>query len=176
MEKIDKRPQHKHLPQGYGVRNYVPYQNLNTTQNTAQQTGGQTANTFTPGQTGTQGQLGGLWQSFLSGQIPSSFTNPAAATNAYQSNFQSQVAPQIASQYGAGSPQIASQNALGLSQLQGQLYNTGVGNFMSALGGGSNYALGMPTGSQTGQTGMQTSNQAQTSGINPLAYALMQLL
>lgn len=170
-----KRPlEHKHLAKGHGIRQYVPYQNLTTNQQTGQaQTGtSQQQNTFTPGQTGVQNNLGGLWQSFLQGNIPSSFTNPAAATNAYQSNFNTQVAPGLAAQYGAGSPVIGSQNALGLAQLQGNLYNTGVQNYAGALGGGTNYALGMPTGG-VGATAAQaagTMNQTQTSGINPLAF------
>lgn len=174
MERISKQQPNKHLPQGHGVRNYVPYQQLSTTSQAGQAQTGTSAqqNTFTPGQTGVQGQLGNLYSQFLQGNIPSSFTNPAAATNAYQSNFNTQVAPGLASQYGAGSPVIGSQNALGLAQLQGNLYNTGVQNYTNALTAGSNYGLGMPTGATGSTAGQaaQSSTQDQNSNINGLAF------
>lgn len=174
MEHQSKSRPVKHLDYGHGIKNYVPYQNLNTgtVNNQAQAGSQQQQNTFTPGQTGVQNNLGGLWQSFMQGNIPSSFTNPAAATNAYNTNFDTQVAPGLAAQYGAGSPVIGSQNALGLANLQGQLYNTGVGNFLGALGGGTNYALGMPTGASgsSNQQATQVGNQNQQGGINPLAF------
>jgi len=170
VEHQTKPRRQKHIPDSYGVKGYVPYQQQQYNQSGVQGASGTTANTFTPGQTGVQNNLGGLWSSFLQGNIPSSFTNPAAATNAYQSNFQTQVAPGLAAQYGAGSPVIGSQNALGLAQLQGNLYNTGVNNFLGALGGGSNYALGMPTGTGSTQAGLNQSQGTQTTGINPLAF------
>jgi hypothetical protein len=174
MEHIKKERRIKHLDYGHGLSRYVPY--LQTTQNqTGQQvnTGAQQQlNAYTPGQQGLQGNLGGLYQSLLSGNIPNSFTNPAAATNAYNTNFQTQVAPQMAAQFGAGSPAIASQQALGLAQLQGNLYNTGVQNYMGALGQGSNYALGMPIGGSGAQQaqGANSLQGTDTSNINPLAF------
>jgi hypothetical protein len=174
MQHIRKERPGKHQAQGHSVRNYtVPYMNQTYSGNTGQVQGGNTnaQQTYTPGQTDTQGQLGGLWQSFMQGNIPSSFTNPAAATNAYNTNFQTQVAPGLAAQYGAGSPVIGSQNALGLAQLQGNLYNTGVNNYQGALSGGSNYALGMPTGNvgSYGNQGVQQQSGQNQYGINPLA-------
>jgi hypothetical protein len=176
MEHRELRRRQKHIPDFHSVRNYVPYQNQQYNQTSGQAGTGSTSNVYTPGQQGLQGNLGNLWQSFLSGNIPGSFTNPQAATNAYQSNFQSQVAPGLAAQYGAGSPVIGSQNALGLAQLQGQLYNTGVNNFLGAMGGGTNYALGMPTGTTSGQVGANMTQGTQTTGINPWAYLLQDLL
>lgn len=169
--------QNKHLPQGYGVKNYVPYQQSTYNNQTAQQTAGnqgQTSqNVYSPGQTALQGNLSGLYQQLLSGQIPSSFTNPQPAIDAYKNNFNSQVAPGLAANYGAGSPAIASQQALGLSQLQGQLYNSGVQNYTNALGQGAQYALS-PTGAlnnQTSNTSSQQNSQGQqTVGANPLIF------
>lgn len=180
MQYEKKERRIKHLDYGAGLSMYVPYiqQSGTTAGQQANQGTSAQQNTFTPGQQQVQGDLGNLWQSFMQGNIPSSFTNPAAATNAYQSNFQSQVAPGLAAQYGAGSPVIGSQQALGLAQLQGNLYNTGVNNFLGAMGGGTNYALGMPTGGQgatTGQAAQQGQSQ-MTSGINPLAFALQALM
>jgi hypothetical protein len=179
MKHQKRAVEHKHLTKGYGVRNYVPY--LQTTQNqTAQQANtGTTAqnNTYGVGQTNLQGNLGSLYQSLLGGNIPSSFTNPAAATTAYNSNFQQQVAPGMAATLGAGSPAINSQNALGLAQLQGNLYNTGVQNYSNALGQATNYGLTPTggTGSTTGQ-GASASQGQSTSNINPLALLISSLL
>jgi len=132
---------------------------------------GQTTNQYNPAQQGLQGSLGGFYNQLLQGSIPSAFTNPAAATSAYNTNFQSAVAPGIAAQFGGGSNQMASQQALGLSNLQGQLYNTGVSNFLNALGGGSNYAFNptgaVNSGNTLGATNTQTTNQNQ---VNPLVF------
>lgn len=170
MEHSNKSRRVKHLPDSNGVRNYVPYQQQQFNQSGVQGQSGTQANTYTAGQTGVQGQLGPLWQSFLQGNIPSSFTNPAAATTAYNSNFNQNIAPGLASTYGAGSPQIASNNALGLAQLQGNLYNTGVSNYLSGMAGGSNYALGMPVGTSGTTAGLSQSQGTQQTGINPLAF------
>jgi hypothetical protein len=151
---------------------------MQTTQNqTGQQSSAgsqQQLNAYTPGQQGLQGNLGGLYQSLLGGNIPNSFTNPAAATNAYNTNFQTQVAPQMAAQYGAGSPAIASQQALGLAQMQGNLYNQGVQNYMGALGQGANYAQQMPVGGSGAQQaqGAQTSSGQSTSLMGLLSMLL----
>lgn len=177
MEHQKRHVEHKHLAKGHGVCGYVPYQQSQYSSTTAQQdTGNQTQqnqNTYTPGQLGVQGNLGNLYQQLLSGNIPSSFTNPTAATQAYQNNFNSQVAPGIAAQNGAGSPAIASQQALGLSQLQGQLYNSGVQNYLGALGQGTQYALS-PTGisgnAQSNTTSQQATQGNQTVGTNPLVF------
>jgi len=175
MEKIErKRPKHRLLESFEKGQNYVPYMSGTYSGTTGQTTGGNTGTyqQYTPGQQALQGNLGSLYQNILAGQIPSSFTNPQAAINAYNTNFQQSVAPQLAAQYGAGSPQIGSQNALGLAQLQGNLYNTGVQNYLGALGQGTNYALGMPVG-QTGSYGQQAlgSQQGQyQSNITPLAF------
>ena len=136
--------------------------------------GGQTGTNMTaynPAQQGLQSDLGGMYNQLLQGNIPQSFTNPAAATSAYQNNFNQQVAPGIAAQYGGGSNQMASQQALGLSNLQGQLYNTGVSNFMNALGGGSNYAF-QGQGNTTGQSNISATDTSTTNSnqINPLVF------
>lgn len=180
MEHIKRERIGKHQANGHGVCRYVPYiQQSGTSAGTQANTGtSANQNTFTPGQTGVQGQLGDLWSSFMQGNIPSSFTTPQAPMNAYTSNFNQNVAPQIASQYGAGSPQIASQEALGMQQLQGNLYNTGVNNYANALTGGTNYGLGMPTGGAGATTGtaVNAGQTQSTSGINPLAFALQALM
>jgi hypothetical protein len=171
MEHFKKeRPKHRLLESFDKGCQYVPYQQQQYNQSSVQGASGTTNNAYTAGQTGLQNNLGSMWQSLLSGNIPSSFTNPAAATNAYQSNFQTQVAPGLAAQYGAGSPVIGSQNALGLAQLQGNLYNSGVNNFLGAMGSGTNYALGMPTGTGSTQAQSGQSSGSQTTGINPLAF------
>ena len=180
MEHVKReRPKHRLLESFDKGQQYVPYiqQSGSTTGNQANAGSSATANTYGAGQTALQNQLGGLYSSYLNGQIPSSFTNPQPAINAYNTNFQTSVAPGLAAQYGAGSPVIGSQNALGLAQLQGNLYNTGVQNYTNALTAGSNYGL-TPIGN-TGATAGQsaTADQYQmTSGINPLAFALQALM
>ena len=179
MEHQSRPRRQKHIPDSYGIKNYVPYLQTQQAQagTQANQSTSTQQNTFTPGQQQVQGNLGNLWQSFLQGNIPSSFTNPAAATNAYNSNFNQNIAPGLASTYGAGSPQIASNNALGLAQLQGNLYNTGVNNFMSALTSGSNYGL-TPTGATGSNAGFgaNTMQGTSTTNMNPLGFLLANIL
>jgi hypothetical protein len=175
MEISKQRPKHRLLESFDKGSHYIPYQYTTQSQTGQQANQGtsQQQNTFTPGQTALQGQLGGLYSALLGGNIPSSFTNPAAATTAYNSNFNTQVAPGLASQYGAGSPVIGSQNALGLAQLQGNLYNTGVQNYTNALTAGSNYGLGMPTGAQGATTGNAQSASQGTSNTDINSLALL---
>ena len=134
----------------------------------------QQANVYNPQQQALQGGLGGFYNQLLQGNIPSQFTNPQAPMQAYTANFQNTLMPQYAAQYGAGSPAGLSAEAQGMQQLQGQLYNTGVGNFMTALGGAGNYAFnpigGTGTQANTAQTGLAGTN---TTGINPLVLALL---
>src|ERR1700677_4394170 len=54
-------------------------QNLTNDQTGGNQTAGTAANTYGAGQTGLQGQLGGLFGSYLNGNVPTSFTEPQAA-------------------------------------------------------------------------------------------------
>lgn len=176
MEHFKRERIGKHQANGHGVCRYVPYQQQQFNQSGVQGQSGTQANTYTPGQQGVQGQLGPLWQSFLQGNIPSSFTTPQAPMNAFVSNYNQNVAPGIAAQYGAGSPVNASNEALQMQQMQGNLYNTGVSNYLSGMAGGSNYALGMPTGTSGTQAGLTQSQGTQTTGINPLALALQSLL
>lgn len=176
MESTKRLPQNKHLPQGLGVKNYVPY--MQTTQSqtgsTANTGAQQNLNTFTPGQTQTQGNLGNLWQSFMQGNIPSSFTTPQAPMNAFTSNYNQNIAPQVASTYGAGSPVNASNEALQMQQMQGNLYNTGVQNYSNAMTGGTNYALGMPIGANSATQGQgATASNGQSTSMMGLLAALL---
>jgi len=132
-----------------------------------QQTGSQQQqNMYNPTQQGLQSGLGMLYNQLLQGNIPSSFTNPAAPMAAYNANFTNTLMPQYAAQYGAGSPVGLSQQALGMQQLQGSLYNTGVNNFLNALGGGNNYAFNSigQSGTQAGNT--STTNQGSQTGTS----------
>lgn len=135
------------------------------------------ANLYNPQQQGLQGNLGGFYNQLLQGNIPQQFTNPQPAIDAFSANFDNTVAPGIASQFGAGSNVIGSQKALGLQQLQGQLYNTGVGNFMNALGGAGNYAFNPIGGIGTGTTQAAQDQSGQNANqINPVMYALLQMI
>lgn len=140
----------------------------------AGQNAGQQMNMYNPAQQGLQGSLGGFYNQLLQGNIPQQFTNPQAPLQAFSANFDNQVMPGLAAQYGPGSSFANSAKAQGLQQLQGQLYNTGVGNFMNALGGAGNYAFnpigGTTSGTQAGQNAMagQTVNT-----INPLLIMLL---
>lgn len=134
-------------------------------------------NTYTPGQQGLQDNLGGFYNQLLQGNIPQSYTAPQPLVNAFNSDFDQNVAPGIASQFGPGSNQIGSQHALALQQMLGNQYNLGVGNYMNALGGATNYAQN-PTGSASTGTNAGTQAQSGTNDttINPLFYMLMQSL
>lgn len=139
----------------------------------------QQQNQFNPGQQGLQGSLGGMYQNFLSGQVPQSFTAPPQVLDAYKQYFQNQVAPGIAAQYGAGSPQMGAQQTNGLTQLLANLYQQGMSNYGNVLGGASSYALN-PTGyNQSQNQGTQYQNQS-AENYNQTTYSplsiLMQLL
>ena len=132
----------------------------NYTQQAATGTTGQqaTANVYNPQSAALQTSLPQQLQAFLqTGNLPGNFAAPSQVTQAYNTNFQSQIAPQLAAQYGAGSPQIAGQQALGLQQLLSNLYQTQSNNLNNVLGTGTNLAY-----STTGQLANQLSNQLNT--------------
>ena len=155
---------------------FIDYMNQSTNSQ-QQQTGQQAqtqANTYNPAQQGLQSNLGGFYNTLLQGNIPSSFTNPAAPMQAYSANFDNMIMPGYAANFGPGSSAGNSAKALGMEQLQGQLYNTGVGNFMNALSGATNYSFNPIGGTGSGTTSGTAAGQgSNTTGINPLLMLLM---
>lgn len=139
-------------------------------QQTAQNTNTSQATSYSPAQQGMQGSLGSMLQQFLSGQVPSSFTDPTALMNQYNQQFNNSLAPQLAAQYGAGSPQIGSQYNQGLVNLLGNQYNQGFSNYSNALGQGLQYAF-QPIGS-TGNQNTQMQGQGTVSGNSFQTYPL----
>lgn len=135
-----------------------------TSSNTNQQGTGnqaqQQANVYNPWQQQEQQQAGQAASAFLqTGNLPGTLGAPPAETQAYINNFNQNVAPQLAAQYGAGSPAIASQEALGLSQLAGSEYSQGI----SALSGAINQEAGIGFNSIGSN---QAGNQAQQQTTN----------
>lgn len=149
-------------------------------QQSGQQAGQQSQqqqNVYNPQQQGIQGDLGGFYNQMLQGNIPQSFTNPSAPMQAFSANFDNNVAPGLAATYGAGSSAANSQKALAMQQLQGSLYNTGVGNYMNALGGAQNYAFNPIGGTSQGANQGQQLGASQTMNtINPIMMLLQSLL
>ena len=148
--------------------------NLSQNQN---QTGAQNQfSQFTPQQLALQQQVSGGMGNFLQGNIPTNFTAPQSVLTAYQQQFQNQVAPGLAAQYGAGSPQIASQQNQGLTSLLGNLYQTGTSNYGNALNSAGSYAMN-PIGQAQQTTGTQQANQnganlgVQGQGLDPVTLA-----
>jgi hypothetical protein len=121
------------------------------------------AGQYNPAQTALQGQLPSLYQSVLAGNIPQTFTAPQAAIDAYQQQFDAWKAPQLAASGGAGSPMMAANQAMGLSNLMGNLYQSGVGNYNNTLGQAGNLAF-QQTG--TNQTTAGTQNNAMNNQMN----------
>jgi hypothetical protein len=149
-------------------------QNSNLTTSGTQATTGSTAgttaqqqaqqNTYTAGQQALQGTATGAAGQFLTTGIAPGLQQEIAAENAaYQQNFNTDVAPQLAAQYGAGSPVIAGQEEMGLVNLIGNAYQNQAAQFNSALGTAGSLAFN-PTGS-TGQatTSSQATNNQTTS-------------
>ena len=136
-----------------------------STANTASQSQGtgQTnqANTYLPWQQQLQGQVGQAEGNLLSGNVPTSFTNPQAATSQYMNNFNQYVAPELAAQYGAGSPAIGASLSSGLTNLASQTYEQGISNYGNAVSAAATPAL-----TPTGQTGAQAQQQSGTSNTN----------
>ena len=157
------------------------YFNTNTSQsgNQNQNTAQQQANTYTPGQQSLQNSLPGSFATALGGTVPTTFTAPQAAFDAYNTNFRNYVEPGIAAQYGAGSPQIGQQQMLGNMDLAAQLYQTGQSNYLNYLNSASQYAF-TPTGQNLnnvqGQDWQGQGNQNGYAGNNMLGSLLSQLM
>lgn len=143
-----------------------------------------TQNQYGAGQEALQGQLGGLYQNLLAGQVPTQFTQNPNLIGQYNTQFSQNVAPQLAIQGGAGNPQIASNYVQGLQSLLANQYNIGIGQYMQALGGASGFGLTPigQSGNSYGQTWggnsyNQTGNQTTSipfSLLSALTNALQQ--
>lgn len=134
-----------------------------TNQATTGNTAGTTANNnvYTPGQEALQNTANQQAGQFLTtGIAPGVQQELNAESAAYMQNFDQNVAPGLAAQYGAGSPAIGSELATGLQQLTGNVYQNQAQNFNSALGTAGNLAY-----NAVGNTGQSTtaSNAATNS-------------
>lgn len=115
-------------------------------------------------QSGYFNNLGG----FISGtqQVPAYMTAPPQVFQAYNDAFNKFVAPGIAAQYGAGSPQIGAQQSFGNEQLAAQLYQSGITNWMDALGLQGNAAFN-PQGQNSASSALGNKvNQSDQSQWN----------
>jgi hypothetical protein len=136
----------------------------------------QQAQVYNPWQQSEQQQAGQAASSFLqTGNLPGTLGAPPAETQAYINNFNQNVAPQLAAQYGAGSPAIASQEALGLSQLAGSEYSQGISALSGAIGQeanigfnaiGSNQAGAQSSAQESQNKGESTDWQTLTNTLN----------
>jgi hypothetical protein len=128
-------------------------------------------NQYNPYQSGLQPALGAGYGNLLAGNVPTSFTQNPDLVGAYTTAF-NQNAPSMAFQGGAGSPQMQSNYAMGLQQLLANQYNTGISNYMNALGGAGGYSL-TPVG-QIGQGGYSSNTQQgfQTRGTQNIQQPL----
>jgi hypothetical protein len=137
----------------------------NSTTSTGSSTGTGAVNSqqvYNPWQQQEQQEAGQAASSFLqTGNLPGTLGAPPAETQAYVNNFNQNVAPQLAAQYGAGSPAIASQEALGLSQLAGSEYSQGI----SALSGAVQNAASIGFNA-VGQNQEQNQQQQQQATSN----------
>lgn len=125
--------------------------------NAAQQQAAQ--NTYTAGQQALQGQATtGAGQFLQTGIAPGLQQEIAAENAAYQQNFNTDVAPQLAAQYGAGSPVIGGQEEMGLVNLISNAYQNQGANYNAALGTAGSLAF-----NPTGTTGESTSQQSGTN-------------
>jgi hypothetical protein len=175
-------PSGSYQPSSYsnaGASQQTGGQTMNTTgtatttqSSNANQQGSQT-NTYLPWQQQLQGQVGQAQENMLSGNVPTSFTNPQATTQAYMDNFNQYVAPELAAQYGAGSPAIGATLSSGLTNLAATNYEQGISNYGNAINSAAGTAL-TPTGQTsagtqaTQGTGTTTSTQEMTDLINML--------
>jgi hypothetical protein len=135
-------------------------------------TNAQNQNVYTPGQSSLLGGTVGGYGNLLAGNVPTSFTQNPQLLQSYNTAF-NQAAPSLSFQGGAGSPQMQSNYALGLSSLLGNQYNTGISNYLGALGGASNTSLSPVGANATGytgttnyQTGYGNSNQTISQPIS----------
>lgn len=121
---------------------------------------GSQANQYTAGQQALQNQTLSALSGMISGQsIPSNFGLPQSAYDAYNLNFDRNIAPKIAAANGSGSPAIASQYTQGLVSLAAQGGQNAMSNALNAYNLAGDYAF-RPVG-QTQQQSSQTNfNQA----------------
>jgi hypothetical protein len=139
-----------------------------STSNTQQQgtanTQQQQANVYQPWQSGLQQQAGQAASNYLTtGAPPPGVTGaPAQLVQAYMDQFNQQVAPQLAAQYGAGSPAIGSQLALGLEQLNASVYGTNLNAYQNEIGQAG--TLGFTPVGQTGTSAQQQQATSDTQG------------
>lgn len=126
-------------------------------------------NQYTAGQQGLQQQLPQLLSGILSGQtqIPPYWTAPPQVFQAYNDQFQREMAPRYAATYGAGGPQALSAQNQGNQQLAAQLYQGGIQNYQNFLNQGLSTAFN-PVGQQTASTG--NNNWQQQGNQNTLGY------
>jgi len=138
------------LPQTTGngdiLSNFISFMQQLNNQTTGQQsTNANQANTYTGAQQTAQGQAGQAYSNLLNGNVPQSLTEPSQLISAYTNQYNQNVAPQVAAQFGNGSPQNAAQYSMGLQNMLANQYNTGVSQYGSAAAGASAYGL-TPTG------------------------------
>jgi len=145
----------------------------NTTQSSSGTQQANQQNTYLPWQQSAQGNLGAAANNILTGNVPTSYTNPQQTTQAYMNNFNQYVAPELAAQYGAGSPAIGASLNSGLTNLAAQNYEQGLANYNTGVATAGSLAMTpsgqTSTGSQQNQgTGTTTSTQEMTDLINML--------
>ncbi len=135
----------------------------------AQQTGNTSgnqnqSNVYTPAQQGLQGQAIGAAGNYLSTGAPPPGVTGAdqALVNAYTSQYNQQVAPQIAAAQGPGSAQIGSQLALGLEQLDAGVYGTNLSAYENAMAQAGTLGF-TPTGTTANNAQGTTGTSSQTS-------------
>lgn len=148
-------------------------ENANMSQ-TGQQTGTNTGqstqlNQYSAAQQALQSQLAGQYGGFLSGQtqVPAYMTAPPQVFDAWNEQFNKEVAPGLAAQFGGNSPQIHAQRAYGNRQLAAQLYQGGITNWLNGLGAANNFAL-TPQGSNLNSTASNALNNQTDSSSGHL--------
>jgi len=151
----------------------MPWTDASQTTTSQQQAGAtQQQNLYGQGQQQLQGLIPGLYSNLVGGGL-STFTNPQALLDMYKQQWNNQGAPGAAAQFGAGSPQMMSQYNQGLTNLLGNQYNTGISNYLAALGGAGGYGL-TPIGG-TGATAQQNQGQTTTQVGPTLLGMLIQM-
>lgn len=123
-------------------------------------------NTYLPWQSGLQQTAGNAAANYVqSGGPPPGVTGaPPALVSAYMSQFNQNVAPQIAAAQGPGSGAIGSNLALGLEQLNAGVYGTNLSAYQNAIAQAG--ALGFNAVGNSGansQSSAGASNQASSN-------------
>lgn len=126
-------------------------------------------NTYAPGAAGLQGGGANALQQILAGGSPS--PNYGLTQGAYdqaQRQFNSTIAPQLATQYGAGSPTIGNALIQQNEDLAAQSSQMAWGNMQGTMADVEKFAF-TPTGNQTEAQQAQSQAQSQT-GAEQGAY------